>query len=168
MNRRALTSIAVLLILLAVMFLFIYAIKNTSRDTAKDQVPLSNCDSKLWEHVYHKYRLKVIEECKTVTGTIEKIRKENDGDLHILLKLDDGQENLLNDGNIAKQHGDLVLEPICVNKVTQEDAIEPCLSYVNNVNIPSVGDRVNVTGSYVFDSEHGWNEIHPVTSIEIR
>jgi hypothetical protein len=26
--------------------------------------------------------------------------------------------------------------------------------------------RVRVTGPYVLDREHGWREIHPVTSLE--
>lgn len=138
--------------------------KSTKQDTSS--VVLSNCNSKLWDNVYHKYRLEVYEECKTVTGTIEKIRHEEDGDLHILLKLDAGQENLLNEKNISSQHGDLVIEPICVNEVTQKDAIAPCSGYVNSVKIPHTGDHVKVTGSYVFDKEHGWNEIHPVTEIE--
>ena len=54
------------------------------------------CDSTLWQHVYKAYRLKVIEQCKTVSGTIKLIRKEKDGDLHIQLKLDKGQRKLLN------------------------------------------------------------------------
>jgi hypothetical protein len=33
--------------------------------------------------------------------------------------------------------------------------------------IPSVGDKVVVQGSYVLDQDHGWMEIHPVTSIRI-
>jgi hypothetical protein len=149
--------------ILIVLLIYIFN-RSTKQETSS--VVINNCDSKLWEHVYHKYRLEVIEECKSVTGTIEKIRKEDDGDLHMLLKLDAGQENLLNDKNISGQHGDLVLEPICVNKVTQEDAKEPCSGYVNDVKIPKVGDHVKVTGSYVLDKEHGWNEIHPVTAIE--
>ena len=125
------------------------------------------CDTSLWNHVYNPQRLQVIESCKTVTGTIEKIRTEADGDFHILLRLDAGQKNLVNQGNIDQQNGDLVLEPICVNQVTQQDAIDSCSNFTSSVTIPNLGDHVRVTGSYVFDAQHGWNEIHPVTSIEI-
>jgi hypothetical protein len=30
-----------------------------------------------------------------------------------------------------------------------------------------IGRHVTVTGVYVTDMEHGWNEIHPVTSIVV-
>ncbi len=61
-----------------------------------------------------------------------------------------------------------MLEPICVGRVTQADAIQPCQGLTNHVSIPNVGDRVGVTGTYVHDVEpgHGWMELHPVTRIE--
>jgi hypothetical protein len=128
-----------------------------------------SCDSSLWQHVYKAYRLEVIEECKTVTGTINLIRKEKDGDLHIQLKLDKGQGYLLNKKNKTRQKGCLVLEPVCIGKVTQQSALGYCDDYVNKVYIPEVGEHVRVTGSYVLDTEagHGWREIHPVTKIEV-
>jgi len=125
------------------------------------------CDASLWEHVYHSYRLEVREECKVVTGTIELLRKEADGDYHIRLKLDSEQNNLLNEKNYDEQKGCLVLEPVCANKVTQKDAIKSCEDFVNSVYIPHIGEHVKVTGSYVLDKEHGWMEIHPVTKIEV-
>jgi hypothetical protein len=33
--------------------------------------------------------------------------------------------------------------------------------------LPNVGDKVDVWGAYVFDSSHGYYEIHPVFSISI-
>jgi hypothetical protein len=41
--------------------------------------------------------------------------------------------------------------------------------YTNNVTIPSVNDLANITGTFVLDNSpsHGWNEIHPVTSLNI-
>ena len=30
-----------------------------------------------------------------------------------------------------------------------------------------IGDHIQVDGPWVFDSDHGWNEIHPVDSIQI-
>jgi len=155
------TFIFIVIIILIISAYYIYKSSNKPQDSGN-----TNCDSKLWEHVYHKYRLDVIEECKTVTGTIEKIKPEEDGDLHILLKLDKGQDGLLAEGNYKIQHGDLVIEPICVAQAIQKDAIGPCSDYINNVKIPYIGDHVRVTGSFVFDKEHGWNEIHPITSIE--
>ncbi len=127
-----------------------------------------DCDAQLWNHVYHSDRLHVIEKCKAVTGVIFNASPEADGDVHVRLVLDDGQEELLNQGNIDKQHGCLVVEPMCKKRVTQEDAIDACNDFTQvAVKVPKKGTHVRVTGAYVFDAEHGWNEIHPVTSIEI-
>jgi len=127
----------------------------------------NSCDTSLWKYIYHRNRLQMIKPCFSAIGTIEVIRKEKDGDYHILLKLDAGQDSLLNEKNIEKQKGDLVLEPICVNKVTQEDAIDACKNCPLTVQVPPVHSHVKVTGSYIKDNQHGWMEIHPVTKIEI-
>lgn len=120
-----------------------------------------------YSHIYHSKRLKLIQENKTVTGTVEHIIQEKDGDYHIRLKLDSCQ-NLLNQKNIDRQHGCLVLEIICACEVTQVDAIDACRGFINNVVAPKVGQHITVTGSYVLDQEHGWNELHPVTALNIN
>jgi hypothetical protein len=74
---------------------------------------------------------------------------------------------MINSANVNGQFGDLVLEPICQNPVTQPDAIAACQNFHQNLNIPPVGTHAMVTGSYVHDLDHGgWSEIHPVTSIK--
>ncbi len=123
----------------------------------------SPCGAHPFAHVYHRQRLKVLDKCRTVTGAIENIKREPDGDLHIRLKVDDA--SLLNQKNLDAQHGDLVLEPVCEHEVTQEDAKDACASYTGDVTAPPVGTRVTVTGPWVLDKEHGWNEIHPVVSM---
>lgn len=115
-------------------------------------------------HVYHPYRLHLLAACVTVTGTVAVIRREADGDLHILLSLDPGQERYVNAVNASQQHGDLVLEPVCVGGITQADALSACADYHNPLQIPSVGAHVSVTGAWVLDADHGWLEIHPVAS----
>jgi len=92
------------------------------------------CNSSLWQHVYHSNRLKVIEECKTVTGNVEYKRREKDGDWHIRLKLDSGQDGLLNEKNIDEQDGCLVIEIVCACEVSQTDAIGSCEGFLNNVS----------------------------------
>ncbi len=110
--------------------------------------------------------LSVVEPCKTVSGIIESIRTELDGDYHIRLKPDPQFSDLINSANVNGQYGDLVLEPICVNPVTQLDAISACQDFHQNIVVPPIGSHVQVTGSYVLDSQHGrWAEIHPITSI---
>lgn len=123
------------------------------------------CDTNLWQHIYKSARLRVLEECKAVTGIVIWVHPEPDGDYHIRLKLDTGQESLLNTRNIEKQYGCLVLEIICARKVIQKDAASSCAGFINNVQIPQKGEHIKVIGSYVLDIEHGWNELHPVTSI---
>ena len=124
------------------------------------------CDTSLWKYVYHRDRLKLIKTCCTVKGTIAEIRKEKDGDDHILLKLDAGQDSLLNEKNIQQQNGNLVVEVVCLNTVKQEDAIEVCKD-CPVVQIWPRGSHVSVSGSYVIDKHHGWAEIHPVTKMEL-
>lgn len=48
---------------------------------------LGRCDQTLWNHVYNPARLQVVESCKTVSGIIDTIKVENDGDFHIRLIL---------------------------------------------------------------------------------
>lgn len=127
----------------------------------------SACDASLWNHVYHSYRLTVLKSCTTVTGTIDHIIHEKDGDTHIRLKLDTAYTSMLNSKNVSDQYGDLVLEPVCEESPTQTDAIGACTGYRSDVVVPAVGTHVGVNGSYVLDTDHGWNEIHPVTSITV-
>lgn len=127
----------------------------------------SACDATLWNHVYHPQRLKILDACKTVTGVIEFVKAEPDGDYHIRLRLDSPFAQLINQENIDKQHGDLVLEPICEHPVTQEDAVSACSGFAGNIAPPTVGSHVEVVGSYVLDTDHGWTEIHPITNLSI-
>ena len=133
--------------------------------TASESTP-GKCDDSLWNHVYNPSRLQIVDKCITVTGIIDSIRSEQDGDLHIRLKLDPSHSHLVNQANQENQFGDLVLEPICIGKVTQATAISACQNFHQGIDIPPVGSHIQVTGSYVLDKEHGeWAEIHPITTI---
>ena len=128
----------------------------------------SNCNQGLWPHIYHPYRLHVISACKTVTGKVEGVHQEPDGDLHILLRLDPAYADLINGANTEFEDGDLVLEEICVGVITQADAVAACRNFSPpSMSGVSVGDHVKVTGSYVLDADHGWMEIHPVSRISV-
>ncbi len=127
----------------------------------------SGCDSSLWNHVYHKTRLTVIQPCATVTGTVHIVRPEKDGDIHIQLALDSQFSNMLNAINGSKQNNALVIEPMCDRTPTQPDAIASCQGFTQKFPALTEGAHVKVTGSYVEDHEpgHGWREIHPITSV---
>jgi hypothetical protein len=97
--------------------------------------------------VYHPDRLKVKSRCHLAVGTVEKVKAElYDGDIHIELKLDPGQDGLLSSGN-ARVGGTLILEIIPWDR--------------SRVLVPDVGQRIEVVGPWVDDTAHGWNEIHP-------
>jgi hypothetical protein len=122
-------------------------------------------------HVYSPDRLQVLNPCISVTGTIDFIRHEADGDYHIGLKVDPAYANLPNACNSTclngAEHGDLVIEPVCMNTPTQADAVSSCVGYSNPITIPPVGSHVEMTGAYVLDAVHGWTEIHPLVEVHI-
>jgi hypothetical protein len=142
-------------------------VPQTSESQASPQTSDAQCDPKLWQYVYHPARLQVLgDSCISVSGSVEDIRKEADGDLHILFRLDQQFESLLNEKNMSKQHGDLVLEPICQGTIRQADATEPCSRYNGPYFEPQIGQRYLVSGVYVYDVDHGWHELHPVSSMQ--
>jgi hypothetical protein len=128
-----------------------------------------------------------VQSCVEVTGIVwEKPANEGDGDYHILIKLDSGQLYYLNQKNYEYKDSCLVVEPVCAVKDPKHpgkvkttllyrmlyyDLPEVCGGYTNNVYIPKKGEHVKVTGPLIIDEgeysvvAHGWQEIHPVTSI---
>jgi hypothetical protein len=138
-------------------------IKNGSHITS------GQCDSSLNNFVYHPRRLHVVQDCITVTGIVDVVRSEADGDLHILLNLDPQFANYTNQVNKESQQGDLVLEPICQHTITQSDAVDACSNYDGPIfQIPALGSHIQVTGRYVLDDQHGgWAEEHPVSVLKV-
>ncbi|REJ80885.1 MAG: hypothetical protein DWQ44_04520 [Bacteroidetes bacterium] len=125
------------------------------------------CDETLWEHVWKPGRLVRIADCISVTGVIVAKKPDDDGDIHYRLRLDKEYNVLLNDYNIRLQDSCLVVEVICYYPPQKPAAIRSCQGYENDVNTPEVGKRVKVTGTFVSDSNNGWNEIHPASSIRV-
>ena len=128
--------------------------------------PAQDCEAALWQHVYKPARLQVLVRCKVVTGIIEEMSAQPDGDEHMLLRLDPGQEALVNRRNAKRKRGDLVIEVVCANRTKQRAPKQACQGYANGVELPQVGKHVRVTGSYVLDTSNGWTEIHPASRIE--
>ena len=140
-------------------------VKSVPTSAASANAPVSDCDDGLWKYVYDPDRLQVLEKCKTVTGIIEESNADPDGDQHMLLKLDKGQKDLLTKKNKKKKNGDLVIEVVCANHISRKRALGACTGYQNQIVLPSVGEHVRVSGTYVLDSHNGWTEIHPVSRI---
>lgn len=116
-----------------------------------------------WDFVYSKDRLQIIKDTTTVKGFIEYIHGEVDGDFHIHLRLDSNYNYMLNKTNMKKQNGCLVLEIIC----GKSSVFNICKGYTNKIQIPSIGDYVEIIGSYVFDKRHKHMEIHPVFDMKL-
>jgi hypothetical protein len=130
------------------------------------QPAATGCDASLWNHVYNPTRLQQLATCVSVTGTIDESNVDEDGDQHFLLKLDPGQDTLVNKRNDKKKSGDIVLEIVCANPTTMKKARSACVGYTNPVGILPVGAHVRATGTYVLDTHNGWVEIHPVSKLE--
>jgi hypothetical protein len=136
------------------------------RPARVSQSAATGCDASLWDHVYSPKRLQQVSPCISVTGTIEESNADDDGDQHFLLKLDPGQDQLLNKRNTKKKSGDIVLEVVCANPTTMKKPKSACAGYTNPIPIPAVGAHVRATGTYVIDSHNGWAEIHPVSRFQ--
>jgi hypothetical protein len=99
------------------------------------------------------------------------VRSEDDGDTHFDLRVD---PRLVNAGNVAHQHGWLVVEIVLADKPGCDVGQQPrpasgtddygtCTGA--NVATPAIGAQVTVTGPYVLDTNHGWMEVHPEWSV---
>jgi hypothetical protein len=98
--------------------------------------------------VYHPERLVVLDSCKHASGVVADIRTEEDGDLHVLVRLHPAFKHLVNKENWQQQHGWLVVE------LTPRDH--------GHLPAPYVHERIGLIGAWVLDTDHGWREIHPV------
>jgi hypothetical protein len=105
--------------------------------------------SKWTKGVYHPARL-VLQGivCQRAVGAVRSVKKEEDGDLHIGVKLIAEYKALINDANVKQQHAWLVVEFMA------RDA--------GHLPKPKVGDKVTLVGAWILDTQHGWMELHPV------
>lgn len=140
---------------------------NQDQKVEVSQFAATGCDASLWDHVYSPARLHQLAPCLSVTGVIDESSVDEDGDQHFLLKLDPGQDRLVNKRNAKKKAGDIVLEIVCANPTTMKKPKSACAGYTNRIPIPAVGAHVRATGTYVIDSHNGWAEIHPVSKIQV-
>ena len=111
--------------------------------------PAFACPSNPLLGVYHAYRLQVLGACRWYQGTVVAVRPEIDGDHHVDIRPDPGYGGFLDGGDLQWQHGGLLVEPMPGQRLP----------------IPEVGEHVRLVGTWVFDRDHGWNEIHPVWAI---
>jgi hypothetical protein len=75
---------------------------------------------------------------------------QSDLDWQVELAPDPGYEDLLNEVNFEENDGSLVIQIVPGQRL----------------RIPDLGEHVSVYGTWVHNLNTGWNEIHPVWSIE--
>lgn len=117
-------------------------------------------------YVYQPTRLKVLRACVYIAGTVQEVERDGvDGDITLLVRPDPPYEGLLTDRNREAQHGDLVVEPVCLLQPLQPAAISLCASDPAPYSgpLPPAGTHVWMEGRYVLDLNHGsWAELHPL------
>lgn len=117
-----------------------------------------NCkQGNVLEGVDRQARFKVLSTCETVVGIVYDMTttKEDDGDYQFNLKVDSQYQKLLNNENNNRVNGMLVMEII------------PKDQNSSLVHIPKNGEKIQAIGSWVTDTPHGWNEIHPSWKISL-
>jgi len=153
-----------LFLLLVVIAVVIHA-RLHFRGKPQEVLPTSECDASLWDHTYEKQRLHVIAPCVAVEGKVVNVRQAEDGDLHISLNPD--RKSVLNLVNVVHAHRTLVAESVCEHAPEDDSARNACGNFHPQITAPRIGDHVRVVGAYVTDTDNGWNEIHPVSRIEL-
>jgi len=120
------------------------------------------------ENVRDPKRLRVLRRCVTATGVVEFAQTEKDGDVHISLALDREHRYLLNRDNRRKHHGTLVVETVPADQpgCRKGERVRYGTCTGADVRTPKRGERIRVTGPWVLDRPHGWNEIHPAWKID--
>lgn len=134
--------------------------------------------------VYLSSRLKLVDRCMTLSGTVDCLKAEPDGDIHIRLRLDPQYTRLLRPANSLQ---------VCVNQPGPHLVVEIIpqhphgLFQTNNADAggfitpatPKPGDHIVVTGPHVIDTNvlhrvlyqgqaaENWAEIHPAWAIKV-
>lgn len=135
--------------------------------------------------VYLPGRLQLLDRCMTVSGTVDCLKVEPDGDVHVRLRLDPQFERLLKPANALQTCTDQPGPHLVVEIIPQHP--QGVLFRTNNADgggfidprTPAPGDHVIVTGPYVIDTNslhrvlyqgraaENWAEIHPAWAVKV-
>jgi hypothetical protein len=113
-----------------------------------------NAPSNVLAGVWGPDRLRVLSTCRIAVGTVIWFHHEPDGDLHIYVALEAAYTGLMNAVNQRHEKGALLAE------FMPRDG--------GHLPPPALGDHIRVTGAWVLDTNHGWNELHPVWSVQVN
>jgi hypothetical protein len=135
--------------------------------------------------VYFPNRLHLLDRCMTVSGTVDCLKLEPDGDIHVRLRLDPQFAGLLKPANSLQTCANHRGPHLVVEVIPQHP--QGILFRENNADAggfidprtPAPGDHVTVTGPYVIDTNslhrvlyqgraaENWAEIHPAWAIRV-
>jgi hypothetical protein len=117
-----------------------------------------------WPYVHDPSRLARIAPCLRVKGRLVARIPMPDGDIHLLIHVDAPYAYLLNRANLRFQHGDLVVESVCVNRPATARIRPLCARDPDPIRrLPAIGQHVWIDGAAVLDDGHvGWVELHPL------
>jgi len=98
------------------------------------------------------------------------VAHEDDGDYHVWFKPDPAYELLLNAQNHFQAQPAMLAEitPECPPSTNPPDAGSAARCPKSKLPVPVIGQHIAIDGPWVLDTDHGWREIHPVDSIQIR
>jgi hypothetical protein len=120
-----------------------------------------------------------------VSGTVDCVKREPDGDLHVRLRLDPQYAGLLTPANGLQTCAQLLGPHLVVEIIPQHP--EGVFFRTNNADAggfidppaPNAGDHITVTGPYVIDTNslhrilyqgkaaENWAELHPAWAIKV-
>jgi len=135
--------------------------------------------------VYVPARLQVLDRCSTVAGTVDCLRAEPDGDVHLRVRLDPQFAAFLRPANSLQTCASHPEPHLVVEIIPQHP--EGIAFRDNNADAggfitpapPAPGDHITVTGPHVIDKNilhrvlyqgrpaENWAEIHPAWAIRV-
>ena len=119
--------------------------------------------------VYQPDRLQVLDACAHAEGVVVAVVPEPDGDYHVWIKVDPRYQRLLNPENHFQGRPALLAEitPDCPLSTNPPNAGAAAKCPESKLTVPKPGARIAIDGPWVLDTNHGWNEIHPVDRLSI-
>jgi hypothetical protein len=135
--------------------------------------------------VYLSGRLRLIDRCQTVSGTVDCTKVEPDGDVHVRLRLDPQYAGLLKPANALQTCSGQAGPHLVVEIIPQHP--QGILFRTNDADaggfvdppMPAPGEHITVTGPYVIDTNslhrilyqgraaENWAEIHPAWAVRV-
>ncbi len=135
--------------------------------------------------VYLSGRLRLVDRCQTVSGTVDCLKAEPDGDIHLRLRVDPQFAGLLKPANSIQTCANQPGPHLVVEIIPQRP--QGILFRTNNADAggfvdprtPAPGDHITVSGPYVIDTNilhrvlnqgraaENWAEIHPAWAIRV-